>query len=73
MGESVCAWFAVINCDEYEFGEAGRDASGRLVGSGLDGGGLKTDNGRVTDCTTWGLSVALVARAVTLTPSSGDG
>jgi hypothetical protein len=54
------------------FGMLGGDEDITLVGGAFGGGELKTCIGLSTDCTTCGLSVALVASAVTLTAFSPD-
>ena len=82
MGESVGVWFAGTIGSGDGFAKAGDDDGvvdgdgdnddGKSVGCDLGDGGLKACIGRTTDRTTCGLSVALVASAVTLTASSAD-
>jgi hypothetical protein len=79
IGESVDVWFAGTSGSGDGFVKAGDDDDGdgdnddgKSVGSDLGDGGLKACIGRTTDRTTCGLSVALVANAVTLTASSAD-
>src|ERR1700694_4078427 len=48
------------------------DAWAGMVILGLADGGLKTCMGRTTDCTTWGLSVALVRSGATVMLSSAE-
>src|SRR5271170_7572736 len=72
MGESVGDWFAGTTGNGDGFGKACCDDDGKVVGCDLGVGGLKTSIGRLTDCTTCGLSVTLVASAVTLMASSAD-
>ena len=79
MGESVGVWFAETTGSGDGFVKAGDDDDGdgdnddgKSVGSDLGDGGLKACIGRTTDRTICGLSVTMVASAVTLTASSVD-
>src|SRR5277367_1420765 len=79
MGESVRVWFAGTTGSGDGFAKEAddddgpaEDDDGKSVGCDLGDGGLKGCIGRTTDRTTCGLSVALVASAVTLTASSAD-
>ena len=53
--------------------DGGDDDEGKSLAPTWAAADNKACIGRTTDCTTWGLSVALVARAVTLIASSADG